>query len=254
MEQNQLFYELDLQKMKWKVLEDFSKSTKVAPRENHTATYFPKFKLLLICGGFAKADRTIDMLLYKVDRSQWSALKVPKAGKNFPCVRSGHSAVEYQDKLYVYGGQNQDGVKLNDMWVFDPNHLFWRQIETPNSQNAYEMDEDSEPLARSGHTACVVNDLMFVYGGIYDIARELNDMHVFDLRQEKWFKIYEDMENMSPIKMRFQPPRKSTTGSQKTRSKPSTAMANDSMRRNNSLNRIDSLLEPETSRSLGKSK
>ena len=65
------------------------------------------------------------------------------------------------------------------------------------------MDEDSEPLARSGHTACVVNDLMFVYGGIYDIARELNDMHVFDLRQEKWFKIYEDMENMSPIKMRF---------------------------------------------------
>ena len=68
LEVNNLFYELDLIKMRWKVIEDFSKSSKVSARENHTATYFKNFKLLMICGGFVNSERTSSMLLYKADR------------------------------------------------------------------------------------------------------------------------------------------------------------------------------------------
>lgn len=93
-------------------------------------------------------------------------------------------------------------------------------------------DDEAKPLARSGHTACITNDQMFVYGGIYDIARELNDMHVFDLKKEKWFKLYEDQLNMSPMKLKAGLLGDLTVTN---RSKPQTAGTNETMRKSKLL-------------------
>ena len=48
------------------------------------------------------------------------------------------------------------------------------------------------PVARSGHTACASDGTMFVFGGILELTKELNDLSVFDFSTEKWTKAIED--------------------------------------------------------------
>jgi len=33
-------------------------------------------------------------------------------------ARAGHSIVEHKDNFYVFGGQDDDNNKLNDIWKF----------------------------------------------------------------------------------------------------------------------------------------
>ena len=39
---------------------------------------------------------------------------------------------------------------------------------------------------------------MVIYGGIYEVTKELNDMHVFDIVNERWLCLFEEIN--SPIK------------------------------------------------------
>jgi hypothetical protein len=38
---------------------------------------------------------------------------------------------------------------------------------------------------------------MIVFGGIYEVTKELNDMHLFDMRQKRWIQFFE--ETGSPL-------------------------------------------------------
>jgi hypothetical protein len=39
---------------------------------------------------------------------------------------------------------------------------------------------------------------MIIYGGIYEVTKELNDMHVFNVVTEKWLCLFEEIN--SPMK------------------------------------------------------
>jgi len=58
------------------------------------------------------------------------------------------------------------------------------------------------PPARSGHSALVVDNKMVVFGGIFDITRELNDTCVFDLTKNTWkvLQFEKELEDISPSK------------------------------------------------------
>lgn len=36
-----------------------------------------------------------------------------------PCERTGHSAVLYNQAMYIFGGTDPDNNKLRDLWKFD---------------------------------------------------------------------------------------------------------------------------------------
>ena len=36
---------------------------------------------------------------------------------------------------------------------------------------------------------------MIVYGGIFEVTKELNDMHVFDLKNEQWVVLFEELNS-----------------------------------------------------------
>jgi len=38
------------------------------------------------------------------------------------------SSAVYNDKFYVFGGQDDDNNKLDDLWEFDTASGLWRQI------------------------------------------------------------------------------------------------------------------------------
>jgi N-acetylneuraminic acid mutarotase len=44
-------------------------------------------------------------------------------------------------------------------------------------------------MGRCGHSATIYNDYLVVFGGIYEITKELNDCFVFDLETRVWTKI-----------------------------------------------------------------
>lgn len=53
-------------------------------------------------------------------------------------------------------------------------------------------------MGRSGHASQVYKDCMIIYGGIFEVTKELNDMHVFDLKKEQWVVLFEELN--SPLK------------------------------------------------------
>lgn len=43
----------------------------------------------------------------------------PNDTKECPKPRASHSSVVFQDKLYLFGGQDDDNNKLDDLWEYD---------------------------------------------------------------------------------------------------------------------------------------
>jgi hypothetical protein len=55
-------------------------------------------------------------------------------------------------------------------------------------------------MARSGHSASLYKDMMLIFGGIFEVTRELDDMHLYDFRNKRWIEFFE--EACSPLKLK----------------------------------------------------
>lgn len=55
------------------------------------------------------------------------------------------------------------------------------------------------PCARYGHSACIVSNLMFVYGGCNAKGKLLNDLFMFDISTQKWTEIICDSMLPPPL-------------------------------------------------------
>ena len=53
------------------------------------------------------------------------------------------------------------------------------------------FDPAKMPIARSGHSADIYGDYMVIFGGIRDVIRELNDLHVYSFTNSTWSTIQE---------------------------------------------------------------
>ena len=54
-------------------------------------------------------------------------------------------------------------------------------------QAAYEA-----PTPRSGHTSVTFKDFICVFGGIFEVTRELNDCHLYDIANNRWVCLFND--------------------------------------------------------------
>jgi hypothetical protein len=88
--------------------------------------------------------------------------------------------------MYVFGGQEDDNKKLNDMWCFDLQTCQWSQVD----QSSCEY----KPTPRSGHSSVVYGDKMYIFGGILELTKELNDLVVFNF-DTKSFSSCSDQNN-----------------------------------------------------------
>jgi hypothetical protein len=48
-----------------------------------------------------------------------------KKQKQVPCPRAGHTAVIIKNHMFVFGGKDSDGMKLNDMWSLNIRSEIW---------------------------------------------------------------------------------------------------------------------------------
>ncbi|KAJ9595231.1 hypothetical protein L9F63_013468 [Diploptera punctata] len=136
-------------------------------------------------GGYCTGEnyrrrRPMDVHVLNTANFRWCALPLPKHyDPHISCVpyqRYGHTAVAYGDKIYIWGGRN-DEAACNILFCFDTNTLQW---SCPNVSGMV-------PGARDGHSACIISGCMYVFGGFEEeIDRFSQDVHVLNFRTMHW--------------------------------------------------------------------
>ena len=94
--------------------------------------------------------------------------------------------------MYIFGGKDEENNKLNDLWSLDLITFQWTELKP---------FDGILPLARSGHACDIYENYMLMFGGIYEITKELNDFMMYDFKANKWITLFE--EAVSPTKTTF---------------------------------------------------
>jgi hypothetical protein len=82
----------------------------------------------------------------------------------------------YRDSLIVFGGF--DGSRNNSIYSM--------HIPTSHWSLVLPAVGSSVPLPRSHHCLAITGNLMYIFGGLSEEAKLLNDLHVFDLERLVW--------------------------------------------------------------------
>ncbi|XP_055388690.1 uncharacterized protein LOC129617533 [Condylostylus longicornis] len=104
----------------------------------------------------------------------WGRVSLQKIG---PPRRHSHSAVVYNDSMYVYGGWMADWSKGDSVWRLDLTTLTWNEIEVTKSA--------SVPERRFGHIAAVYDDRMYIFGGNRS-TKTTNETHTGVVVENSW--------------------------------------------------------------------
>ena len=107
-----------------------------------------------------------------------------------PPARDSHSVILYKNEMLIFGGSGS-GKKLNDTWSFNFDHKKWTKIiynSVPNGcVHGASPGVSTTPSPREGHCVALVNNYyMMVYGGLDENEKDINTIHLFDLRNNIW--------------------------------------------------------------------
>lgn len=78
---------------------------------------------MLVFGGFVHGERTNSLYKCNLTTMQW---EIPHFSGTPPVGRSGHSAVVYNNAMYIFGGVEESTEALNDTWKLDLDTMIWR--------------------------------------------------------------------------------------------------------------------------------
>ncbi len=114
---------------------------------------------------------TNDFYAFDVTTEQWSAVaSLPDSAK-----RQYAAATEYASTGLLFGGINNQGNFLNDLWVYSPTINLWSKITIPCPFEG-----------RSGAHIFVINDILYVVGGRTAVSDATNEVWAFDFNLSQW--------------------------------------------------------------------
>lgn len=155
-------------------------------RVNHTACVIGD--QIYTFGGYCSNEdyrsiKTIDVHVLNTQTLRWSLVPAHRSADGrlltypeVPFQRYGHTAVAYEQNIYMWGGRNDD-VCCNILYCFNARTLAWSKPEVTGAI----------PGVRDGHSACLVGKCMYIFGGFEE---EMNlfsrDVHCLDLETMHW--------------------------------------------------------------------
>lgn len=165
-------YELQASRWLWKRLKPRPPRNALppCPRIGHSFTLFGNKCYMF--GGLANIsehpNRNVMRYLddfYELELQSVSGVRgwtIPETKGGGPSARESHTSVVYSGmgspKLYIYGGMT--GHRLNDLWQLDLDSMTWSCPAT----------EGPAPLPRSLHSANIIENKMYVFGGWVPVA------------------------------------------------------------------------------------
>ncbi|KFW96676.1 Host cell factor 2, partial [Phalacrocorax carbo] len=162
-------YELQASRWLWKKVKAQAPSTgsPPCPRLGHSFSLYGNKCYLF--GGLANesedSNNNVPRYLndfYELELQHGSGVvgwSIPVTKGILPSPRESHTAIVYcrkdlgSPKMYIFGGMC--GCRLNDLWELDIETMTWSRPET----------KGTVPLPRSLHTANVIGNKMYVFGG-----------------------------------------------------------------------------------------
>ncbi|XP_030286958.1 kelch repeat-containing protein isoform X2 [Sparus aurata] len=165
-------WKLCTEDMSWVAAETLAEGPTPEARIGHTAVYDPDSRRIFVFGGSKNKKWFNDVHI--LDTQSWKWTMVEAQGKVPPLAY--HSCSMFRGELFVLGGvfpcpnPEPDGCS-DSLYIFDPHLSIWYQpIVTGDA-----------PSARSGHSACVMQERkIYVFGG-WDTPVCYNDMYMLDL-------------------------------------------------------------------------
>jgi len=121
----------------------------------HTATYMMG-AIYVIGGSSSMTENTALNSVYYAKVNALNTLSAFVSGTSLPTACNRHSAVTYNNKLYVMGGYNNSGTKANTVYIATPG--------LDGSTGAWNTGTNL-PVAISNHSSVVANGLITVMAG-----------------------------------------------------------------------------------------
>ena len=164
-------YEFDTEKVAWNKLKqsgDIPKS-----RDDHSLAQVDESSFIIF-GGFVAGSRVNECYMCTKNGTtlDWKCLGEKSPVK--PAPRASQSIAFFKGKLYIFGGMDEDNSKFCDLWEFDLATETYKEITCPPNT--------PQPGPRSGHSAVIFKDKMYIFGGILELTKELNEMCIFDFK------------------------------------------------------------------------
>lgn len=174
-------YLLNTTSLKWTVANPLGQ--RPSGRYGHTVSTIGS--VLYVFGGQLDDYFFDDLVCYDLttlqsSSSQWNFIQ---PNSRSPPPRTNHTTITYQDKLYLFGGT--DGkLWYSDTWVYDPAENTWTALECAGFI----------PAPCEGHSATIVGDIMYVFGGRSAEGKDLGTLSALKIPARKWFSF----QNMGP--------------------------------------------------------
>jgi N-acetylneuraminic acid mutarotase len=173
------FWKLNLNTNEWENLETTS-----PPYYNENSYLFYRDgKIYLFEGGNDK--NTMGLYFYDSLNNSW-VKKVYSSLENFPSSRVDYSLIYSPDNdyLFLFGGINTNGEKLNDLWVLDINTMEWKNyyigIIKPKERSKAEFIYDYEYHS------------VYLFGGIDSDGIFNDDVWSLEIGASNWKMIKEN--------------------------------------------------------------
>lgn len=118
-----------------------------------------------------------DLWMYTDEDTKWRAVTVTPTSVK-PSARKYHAACPSNGKMYVFGGDSDDGVQM-DVWEYDPETNTWTERPSVSEQNP-----------KLFHCATAGDGKIWVTGGIdFTTNKASPETWVYDLSTYLWSKV-----------------------------------------------------------------
>jgi hypothetical protein len=157
---------------------DVNEQNAKLPVSGHGAAPIRGSRILITFGIQTIApQRTLATPIQEIDVNTMNVISPsPQFEGVVPKQRYDHTTTKIDDdKIYIYGGKNNDDTVLGDMFYLDLNLNSWNIIEQP-----------LHPIA--GHSSILVNNYLISCFGIDANAKVINDCSVFDTSDNTFIK------------------------------------------------------------------
>jgi len=103
-------------------------------------------------------------------------------------MRFGHFACAYNNQMFIFGGWN-GSITLNDFYSFSFEAETWtKQIKSSGKQ----------PSPRYRHDGSVIENSLFLFGGINQNQERFNDLYEYNFIWKEWSLIVISSDAPSP--------------------------------------------------------
>ncbi|XP_066962563.1 attractin-like protein 1 isoform X1 [Macrobrachium rosenbergii] len=80
-----------------------------------------------VIGGYSFTEKPF-LLRYNIAEDKWTSVETKSIKE--PSARYGHTAVVYNESIYMYGGMKADGTIARELWRLDVDTLKWAEISS----------------------------------------------------------------------------------------------------------------------------